>query len=88
MARIAVVVYAGRNGVCLNVHRTLERIRAEFLEIPGLRLTVEQTRRLCGVEPDLCEAVLDALVDAKFLRLMRDNTYMRLTDDPAHAKPK
>ena len=58
----------------------LERIRAEFLEMPGLRLTLEQAHRLCGVEPTLCKAVLDALVDAKFLCVKSNGTYARLTD--------
>ena len=33
----------------------LTRIRAEYLEMPGLRLTLEQARRLCGVERGLCQ---------------------------------
>jgi hypothetical protein len=66
--------------VPVTVHRALERIRGEFLEMPGLRLTVRQVERLCGVEHTMCKAVLDALVDAKFLRLGRDGAYARLTD--------
>ena len=33
------------------LHRTLERLRGEFLEMPGLRLTVRQAQRLCGRNP-------------------------------------
>ena len=62
------------------MHRTLERLRAEFQEMPGLRLSVKQVQRLCGVEPMMCQAVLDAMVDAKFLRRNPDSTYARLTD--------
>ena len=58
----------------------LERIRAEYLEMPGLRLTLEQMQRLCGVEPSLCQLVLDALVDAKFLSVRAGGTYARLAD--------
>jgi len=58
----------------------LERLRAEFLEMPGLRLTVEQVHRLCGVEKKTCRAVLDALVDEKFLCAKSDGTYARLSD--------
>ena len=47
--------------------RLLERIRAEFLEMPGLCMTSEQVQRLCGEERTLCQLVLDSLVDAKFL---------------------
>ena len=60
--------------------RLVQRIRAEFLEMPGLRLTVRQAKRLCGVDHGLCEAVLDALVDLKFLARHRDGSYSRLTD--------
>ena len=48
--------------------------------MPGLRLTVEQVRRLCGVERGACQIVLDALVDAKFLCLKADGAYARVTD--------
>ena len=58
----------------------LERLRAEFLEMPGLRLTAEQVHRLCGVEKKTCRAALDALVDEKFLCAKSDGTYARLTD--------
>jgi hypothetical protein len=61
-------------------HATLTRIRAEYLEMPGLRLTLEQAQRLCGVERALCKMVLDALVDEKFLSVKSDGGYARLTD--------
>ena len=32
----------------------LDRLRGEFREMPGMRLTVEQVQRLCGIEPALC----------------------------------
>jgi hypothetical protein len=39
------------------------RIRAEFNEMPGLNLTLQQASRLFGLEPALCEQVLRALVE-------------------------
>jgi hypothetical protein len=64
--------------------RTIEdvrnRLRAEFSEMPGLRLTSEQVQRLCGVERTICQLVLDSLVDAKFLCVKSDGAYIRLTD--------
>ena len=62
------------------MHRTIERVRGEFLEMPGLRLTAAQVARLCGVEQTICQGVLDALVDVNFLRRSSDGTYTRLTD--------
>jgi len=61
----------------------LKRIQGEFLEMPGLRLTIEQAQRLCGVERALCKAVLDALVDAKFLCVKPNGMYARLTEKTA-----
>jgi hypothetical protein len=60
--------------------RLLERIRAEYLEMPGLRLTLEQMQRLGGVERTLCKMVLDALVDEKFLCVKSDGAYARSAD--------
>lgn len=58
----------------------LARIRAEYLEMPGLTLKAAQVQRLCGVERELCKHVLDALVDGKFLRLRSDGVYARMMD--------
>jgi hypothetical protein len=55
----------------------LERVRGQFLEMPGLQLTARQIERLCGVEADVCQAVLDTLVETKFLLLKRDRLYAR-----------
>jgi hypothetical protein len=60
--------------------RLVNRIRAEFMEMPGLNLTREQVQRLCGVEPPACQVVLDELVNANFLCVRPDGIYMRVTD--------
>ena len=44
------------------------RVRAEFHEMPGLRLTPAQARRLWGLEAEMCRAVINALVASDFLR--------------------
>jgi hypothetical protein len=61
------------------IEDVLTRVRAEFLEMPGLRLTAEQVQRLCGVEPTMCQMVLDVLVDEKCLCVKPDGTFARLT---------
>jgi hypothetical protein len=48
--------------------RLVRRIRAEFLEMPGLCLTSEQAQRLWSLEPRTCEALLRSLIDSRFLR--------------------
>jgi hypothetical protein len=71
--------------------RVLERLRAEYLEMPGMKLRIEQVQRLCGIEQMMCTLVLDALVKTNFLCLKSDGTYVRLTEGnsalPRQAKP-
>ena len=58
----------------------MERLRAEFREMPGLRLTGDQVQRLCGVERVLCQRALDTLVATRFLCRKPDGAYQRVTD--------
>jgi hypothetical protein len=54
----------------LTIHdrlQMLRRVRAGFLEMPGLVVTPAQAGRLFGLEPEICEAVLTDLVAAGFL---------------------
>ena len=55
----------------------LQRMKSEYLEMPGLRLTSHQAHRLWGVDHDRCEALLEALVDAKFLDRTREGAFVR-----------
>jgi len=55
---------------------TVRRVRAEFLEMPGLKLTVPQAQRLWGVDRPTCEAVIDALTAARFLARTRDGAFV------------
>jgi Fic family protein len=45
------------------------RLTAEFLEMPGMRLTTEQTARLIGVDVDTASRVLSTLVERGLLRI-------------------
>jgi hypothetical protein len=56
----------------------LRRVQGEFLEMPGLRLTEAQARRLWGLDAASCGLLLGALVDAKFLFQTRDGAFMRI----------
>lgn len=56
----------------------LQRVQGEFLEMPGLRLTEPQARRLWGLDAASCAALLGALVDSKFLFKTRDGAFMRV----------
>ena len=61
----------------------LNRVQGEFLEMPGLRLTAAQARRLWGLDAAICEALLSELVDANFLFRTRDGAFMKVE----HAAP-
>jgi hypothetical protein len=45
----------------------IRRIRGEYLEMPGLSLTLQQAQRLWGLDAWSCRTVLNALVDTGFL---------------------
>jgi len=60
----------------------LHRIWGEFSEMPGLRLTRPQARRLWGLDEETCAQILDVLVRLKFLCLTSPETYGRLTEGP------
>ena len=59
------------------IQDVVRRIRGEFLEMPGLRLTAQQARRLWRLDETACDAVLGALVDAQFLAKTRDGAFIR-----------
>ena len=54
----------------------LNRIQAEYREMPGLSLTKPQMRRLWGVEAHVCEALVESLVAARVLRCTRRGNYV------------
>ncbi len=53
------------------------RVRAEYVEMPGLSLTAQQAARLWGLDAHCSEHVLSALVDSGFLRCDRQGRYRR-----------
>ncbi len=55
----------------------LKRVQGEYIEMPGLRLTTAQAQRLWGLDRAACDALLGALVDAKFLFRTRDGAFVR-----------
>jgi len=55
----------------------LQRIKSEYIEMPGLTLRPEQVQRLCGVEGAACQTVLEALVEIGFLSKRSDGAYGR-----------
>ena len=66
---------------CSPVEDVLRRIRGEYVEMPGLRLTVAQAQRIFGLDRATCESVLEALAEERFLRRARDGTFVRVARD-------
>ena len=56
----------------------VDRVRSEFLEMPGLRLTIPQAARLWGLDVTSCEAVVDVLVRGEFLHRTAAGTVTRV----------
>ena len=50
----------------------LARVHGEFVEMPGVCLTVAQGARLWNIDRETCAQVLETLVDASFLRRVSD----------------
>ncbi len=56
------------------------RVGGTYLEMPGLRLTIQQAQRLLGLDEFTCRRVLDALVDAGFLCRADREPYARVAE--------
>jgi DNA-binding IclR family transcriptional regulator len=56
----------------MNVMTVAKRVLSEFEEMPGMTLTPRQASRLFGLNEELCQIVLDVLVDSAYLRQTPD----------------
>jgi hypothetical protein len=61
----------------MELDHAVRRVREEFREMPGLRLTPAQATRLWGLEDEMCRAVIEYLVAAAFLRWTAAGTVTR-----------
>jgi DNA-binding response OmpR family regulator len=59
----------------------LRRAKADYAEMPGLVLTLEQARRLWGADDTVCAGVLDSLVNEGFLVRSEGGRYRRVRAD-------
>jgi len=62
-----------------SVDDLVERVRGEYIEMPGLRLTLAQARRLWAIDEATCGQVLRRLADVNFLARSSDGKYTRLS---------
>ena len=72
----------------MRIEDVLQRVQGEFAEMPGLCLTAAQAQRLWGLDREMCDRLLEALVDAKFLSQRRDGTFIRVDGGPKRMAPR
>jgi hypothetical protein len=60
-----------------SVDAIVQRVRGEYLEMPGLSLTERQAQRLWHLEPEACRSLFRTLVESGFLRQTPRGGYVR-----------
>jgi hypothetical protein len=55
----------------------LQRVRAEYRDMPSLRLTPSQAQRLFGLDPSTCVSILEALLKERFLYRTSDGLFQK-----------
>lgn len=63
----------------------VRRAQNEYLEMPGLSLTLAQAQRLWGLRRTDCEELFTALVDARFLMRTAGGVFLRANSGRAGA---
>jgi hypothetical protein len=58
----------------------MRRVQHEYLEMPGLQLTLQQAQRLWGLETAVCETLLNELVELNFLSRRPDGKFGRFSE--------
>lgn len=81
----SITARAGGVSAELRVDDLLYRVRNEYLEMPGLRLTLEQAQRLWHLRRSECEALLRVLVDTGFLARTSAGAFVRVGSGRAGA---
>lgn len=59
------------------LHELLQRVEAEYREMPGLSLTVHQAERLWALDSTTCSFVLMTLIERGILKRAPDGSYIR-----------
>jgi hypothetical protein len=62
-------------------HALLCRIHSEFVEMPGLSLTLHQATRMFGIPADVTSRILVRLADAQLLKQTRDGQFVLRTNN-------
>lgn len=59
------------------IRRLMRRVQAEYLEMPGLSVTMPQAQRLLGIDRQTCALVMRTLTNRGFLKRTPRGTYIR-----------
>ena len=55
----------------------IRRVRGEYREMPGMRLTIEQAMRLWDLDRQVCEKTLNSLIASHFLEVDEHGRYRK-----------
>lgn len=66
----------------LDLATVVQRIEAEYREMPGLSVTDAQARRLWGLDEETCRRALGTLLRRGILRRTRRQSYVRTESGP------
>jgi hypothetical protein len=80
LARLPPSITVDRRNLAVR-HALLCRIHCEFVEMPGLSLTLHQATRMFGLSSDVTSRILKRLADAQLLKQTRDGQFILRTDD-------
>ena len=64
-----------------------QRIRREYLDLPGMSLTATQARRLSNLDKETCQLALDMMIRERFLRRTPQAQYVRCTTSSIAREP-
>ncbi|HKT79111.1 MAG TPA: hypothetical protein VJP86_02740 [Vicinamibacterales bacterium] len=56
------------------------RVQSEYVEMPGLKLTEAQARRLWTLDGNTCRTILETLIQRGFLKRSPSGLYVRVRD--------
>ena len=59
------------------IRTLIEQVRAEYVEMPGLSVTLPQAQRLWAVDQGTCEEVFSRLVSSGVLRKTTKGQFVR-----------
>ena len=63
--------------ITINEEQAISRIAVEYIEMPDLKLTLDQARRLLQIPEPVCRGALASLVARGFLVQTRTGAFLR-----------